>query len=274
MNKFLCILATRLFVALFVAVLGSSAAYPQEDSLRTADNISVDTANAAVVWDAAATLYSKGMYADAATLYATLIDKHNIANPHLYYNAANAFFKQNEIAQAILYYERALKINPDDEDIRHNLVLAQQFVMDKIDAVPVFFVVRWLDAIPQWMHADAWGYWSIAAFAAALALLLLTKVFVRSRRKFMISAVAVLALSLVLLRISVIAANNAQDKTRAIVMLPVVMVKSSPDQNGADLFILHEGTKVEMLENIGTWSKIRIADGNQGWIAKNGIETI
>jgi tetratricopeptide (TPR) repeat protein len=225
------------------------------------------------LWELANDQYANGNYTAAAATYAMLINNYRIANTYLYYNAANAFFKQNEIAKSILYYEKALKLAPNNEDILYNLRIAEQHTVDKIDAVPEFFVVRWIGAIPKWLGVETWGVLSLLTFAGMLALLLLINIYKRQRMLVTISAV-LLVVSLVTLRIAVVAKHNAQSQEYAIVMLPVTTVKSSPDNSSTDLFILHEGAKLQMIETIGSWVKIKIADGNQGWIQKNGIEVI
>ena len=262
MNKLLAILFG--FGAAFTAMAQSDsapikAAYPAPhlDSL----------------WYTANRQYAEGSYSAAAANYAVLMDTFGIANPDLYYNAANVFFKQNEIAKAILYYEKALKLAPNNDDILYNLLIAEQQTIDKIEAVPVFFVIRWLGAIPQWFGADVWGVLSLLTFALMFVCLLLINVGKR-KRTLLIAAGGLLAVSLVTLRIAVEAKNNAEQQTYAIVMLPVTTVKSSPDNSSIDLFILHEGAKLQMMETIGSWVKIKIADGNQGWIPKNSIQAI
>jgi hypothetical protein len=227
------------------------------------------------LWSNANAQYTEGNYAEAIANYTALIDSNGIVNAQLYYNAANAYYKQNEIAKAILYYEKAIKLAPDDEDILYNLQIAQQHTIDKIDAVPVFFAVRWLRAIPQWATADVWGYWSLLAFAGMLVLLLLVLTGISKHRRTLLTLVLLLFIaSLTTLWIAATAKNDAHTHTHAIVMLPVSTVKSSPDNGSTDLFILHEGTKVQTLETIGKWAKVRTADGNQGWLPLNSIATI
>jgi tetratricopeptide (TPR) repeat protein len=257
----------------FMVMVAAFANAQSSADTDTTSEIAVEMASPQTQWDAANTMYSAGNYDEASTLYMALIDKHGIENQYLYYNAANAFFKQNEIAKAILYYEKALKLAPDNEDLRHNLQIAQHHAADKIDAVPVFFIIRWLEALPQLLAADVWGYASLIAFAAALAFLLLITIM---RRKILLVTLSagMLALSLITLRLGALARNNMIEHTSAIVMMPVTTVKSSPDNNSTDLFILHEGAKVQVLETIGAYAKIRIADGNQGWVPQKNIETI
>jgi hypothetical protein len=233
------------------------------------------TAQPDSMWLNANALYTQGRYEDAAKEYATLIDSCGIVNADLYYNAANAYYKQNEIARAILYYEKALKITPDDDDVAYNLAIAQQHTIDKIDAVPTFFVVQWLQDIPKWTNADTWGILSLSAFALMLALIFIIATGINRHRKTLATlAVVMFICSMSALWAATRARQNQVQNTHAIIMLPVSTVKASPDDSSTDLFILHEGTKVQTLETIGKWVKIKTADGNQGWVQRGSVEQV
>ncbi|GHT16135.1 hypothetical protein AGMMS4956_17770 [Bacteroidia bacterium] len=234
----------------------------------------VATAQPDTLWQQANNNYAAGNYTEAAQNYASLVEQ-GVQNAALYYNTANAYYKQNDVARAILYYERALALAPSDEDVIYNLEIARLHTIDKIDAVPVFFAVRWLNAVQQSLSADAWGYVSIFAFVATLLCLLFALVRRRGGKKIaLVCAIVLFAFSITAMVTAIAAKNSREQHHHAIVMQPVATVKSSPDNSGVDLFILHEGTKVQTIETIGKWTKVKTADGNQGWMPLAAIEAI
>ncbi len=227
------------------------------------------------LWQKANTLYSEGKYAESAELYVQL-EQDGKSSAALYFNAGNAFYKQGEIAKAILYYERALVLSPADEDIRYNLELANLQIVDKIEPVPQFFLVSWIDAIHTALSFDTWAIVGLLLFVAVLALMML--VFfsgsVRRKKLAFASAIVLLCVSLFSTYIAVHEKRHFEQHAEAIIFVPVTSVKGSPDSTGVDLFVLHEGTKVTILETIGEWKKVKTADGNQGWLPASAIENI
>jgi tetratricopeptide (TPR) repeat protein len=226
-------------------------------------------------WQKANALYAEGKYAEASGAYLRLEESGKV-NAALFYNAGNAFYKQGEIAKAILYYERALRLAPDDEDARYNLELANMQTVDKIEPIPQFFLVAWIQSFCNIFDVDTWSIVGAALFALTL-MLALAVLFGRTPLRKKVSfafAIACLSLSLVSTCIAVREKRHLSSHAEAIVYAPVTSVKASPDAGGVDLFVLHEGTKVELLETIGSWEKVKTADGNQGWLPTTTIEKI
>jgi tetratricopeptide (TPR) repeat protein len=226
------------------------------------------------LWQKANALYAGGKFAEAAEVYAQL-EESGAVNDALFYNAGNAFYKLGETAKAILRYERALKIDARNEDALYNLALANEQIVDKIEPVPQFFLVTWIQTFRNMLSMDAWAILGVALLLVALALMLLAMSGAPQRRKLSFAlAIVLLCLSLTA---TYVAFRQEQDFFRhkeAIVLVPVTSVKASPDGGGLDLFVLHEGTKVAVLETIGSWKKIKTADGNQGWLPVSAIELI
>ncbi|MDR1022522.1 MAG: tetratricopeptide repeat protein [Prevotellaceae bacterium] len=226
-------------------------------------------------WQKANMLYSEGKYAEASEVYLQL-EKSGKVNAALFYNAGSSFYKQGEMAKAILYYERALRLAPDDEDIRYNLELSNLQIVDKIEPIEQFFIVAWIQAFCGIFGVDTWGAIGIALFTVTLMLALIV-VFGRTPARKKVSfafAIACLCLSLASTYVAVHEKRHLNSHSEAIVYAPVTSVKASPDAGGVDLFVLHEGTKVVALETIGSWKKVKTADGNQGWLPANTIESI
>ena len=223
-------------------------------------------------FDAANAAYAEGRYEEAATIYQALIDE--TPNATLYYNLGNARFKQGELAQAILNYERALRLQPNHKDAQYNLAFAQSKITDNI-VEQDFFLSTWARAVRNSLKEQTWLVLSICLFILALAGLL---IFLLGREPWLRKTafhVAWLALLFSLIAGLNAASLHQRDTLRneAIITQGVVNGKSSPDRSGTDLFTVHEGTKVTIRETLGEWCNIRV--GNyEGWVRQQNLERI
>lgn len=275
MKRYILFLLATLLSA---AVSGQTAA--RTDSLAQHPQ-SEQTASAAYasdpdkLWDQANTAYINNDFPTAISLYETILSSGRQSGK-LYYNLANAYFKEQEIGRAILNYNRALRLNPGNEDIRYNLQVAEKMTKDHIDAVPEFFVKTWLSNLRNLLSSTTWAVLSLVFLAAMLGsalFYLLSRRLVRRKIGFYGTATAFLLLVLTLC-FAGIDRREAIDRTSAVVLRDAVAVKSSPNQNSTDLFILHEGTKVEISDRLNGWCEITIADGKKGWMECSTFETI
>lgn len=227
------------------------------------------------LWEEANTAYTNADYAQAIRSYNAILDA-GYASHKLYYNLANAYFKENQTGRSILFYNRALLLKPGDKDTRYNLEIANGQVRDKIEAVPEFFLTRWVQSFRSVMGSNAWAIVSLALLAALLgaALLYLLAEKLPLRKTGFYTCVCAFALFVMALGFSLAERHEILHSPDAVVMSTAAPVKSSPDKASKDIFILHEGTKVEVVSSLGEWREIEIADGNKGWIAAAAIETI
>lgn len=223
----------------------------------------------------AAGLYSEGKYAEAAELYQSIEDT-GFVSTDLHFNLGNAYFKAGNLPNAILHYERALMLDPKNENVLYNRELAQQYVVDKIDVVDEFFLNAWLGGIRKSLSSDVWAYIAVGSFALFALCLFLYSFSSRNAIKRLAFYLGVIVLITGIISLS----NSAKEKKRfterkeAIIFSPSVTLKSSPDNSGTDLFILHEGTKVQIRDSVGEWFEIQMADGNVGWLKKESLEKI
>ena len=228
------------------------------------------------LWDAGTAAYSAGDWEGAASAWGA-IEAEGLESPELYYNIGNAFFKSSDYAHAILYYERALKLDPSYSDARFNLEFAREFVQDRIESVPEFFLKTWIRRLGYLFSADPWAVLFLVLLGLALAgaLLFLLGTGSARRRTGFFAGLAALLLAFCCLGFasSQKAAYNRADS--AIVTVPVSSVRSSPGSEASkDLFVLHEGTKVRILDEVGGWWNIELSDGRQGWIPSSDLELI
>ena len=219
--------------------------------------------------------YRQNEFSKAIAEYYSLTES-GWASAELFYNLGNAYFKNHDIKSAILYYERAKRLAPNDEAIDFNLNLSRTLIFDRVEALPELFLITWGKAIRDLITVRTWSWWSIGSFGAVLALGLLF-LFVRSmsvRRLAFGLGVFCFALCLAAYTFAYLQKSNIERTDEAIVFAPSVTVKSSPDDSGNNLFILHEGIKVRIEDRIGEWCEVRIADGKKGWMRMSELKII
>lgn len=220
--------------------------------------------------------YAAGNYQQAISLYEQILETQGEA-ASIYYNLGNSYYKSDDIAKAILNYERALLLNPGDGDIRFNLELARSKTVDKITPLSEMFFITWARDLANLLSTDAWAKCGVAFF---LLFILSLSAYIFGRKLALRKTSFFLALFfLVVSVVSNISASYQKgvrmNQKNAIVMLPTVSVKSTPDKSGTDLFVLHEGCKVEIKDGLMSgWKEIRLPDGNVGWLPASAIEII
>jgi len=221
------------------------------------------------------TAYGDGHYADAIELYEQLINN-GLESPELYYNLGNSYFKINDLPSAILYFEKAIKLDPSDEDVTFNLKVANSMIPDKIEEVPVMFYKRWWNSIYDLFGANMWAKLSIICLIAFLLMLAIyfagNSYFIK--KTFFWVALIFFVFTIFSFSFSFQKYNTSVDTKEAIVFDPTITVKSSPDEGSIDLFVIHEGTKLTILDHIGNWYEIRIANGSVGWLPVSSIKPI
>ena len=241
-------------------------------SVRAADNAYADS-----LWTAGVTAYQDGRWTDALAAFEALTAT-GTESAQLYYNLGNAAYKAGEIPQAILNYERALKVDPSFDDARVNLEFVNTRIQDKIDVIPEFFLKAWVRKLCYALGSNAWAWLSLLLFAGALSLLLLFLLgrTASARRTGFFGAIVAALLFAGALGFALWQHRHYVRADSAIVMRPVSSVKSSPSAgtSSKDLFVLHEGTKVGVLDVVGDWCNISLSDGRQGWIPTTDIEII
>ena len=268
-----------LSVATSVAQTTEPAAQPQAESDNTEQTAEESTpalpTDPEALWQMGNTAYNEGKWAKAEECY-TLIVEQGQYSAALYYNLANAHFKQEELGKALLYYNRALRLRPADEDIRHNLEYAEQSTKDSIEQIPEFFLKTWIKSLRGALSCTAWSVLSLILLVASLAfalIYLLAQGLSHRKMGFYMMATAAL-LFVVATAFAWSERNMLVERNEAIIMNTAVSIKSSPDRSATELFVLHEGTKVTIGETIDGWAEVRIADGRKGWIEDERIERI
>lgn len=266
----------RYILSIIAATMLFASATAQSDTTAIANVVTeeVNLDNNAL-WTGANQAYIDGDFALALQGYSA-IENRGYYSARLYYNMGNAYFKSGNIGKAILYYNRALVVSPSMDDARYNLEIAEAQTKDKIAVVPQFFLKRWMQSLRSVMSCNAWSVISLVFMGLSLALLLLfllgTRLPIRKLGFYGTIISALLFVATTAFAIS--SRNDILNRKQAIVMSSAISVKSSPDSDATDLFVLHEGTKVTVSSEVEGWSEITIADGKKGWTEMSHLERI
>jgi len=231
--------------------------------------------NNTALFNRANEFFRKEQYDTSILLYESIL-KSGYHAPEVYYNLGNAYYRKKNIAAAILNYERAYKLDPGNSNIKFNLQLAQTMIVDKINSVQEFFLKHWWRVFSQQFSSDGWASVSILSFLITLILAtvyLFTVQLWLKKLSFWLGILAIFVSIICFINSYDLKSERLERKT-AIVMSPSVTIKSSPDETGTDLFVIHEGLKVWIIDKVDTWSKIKIADGSSGWLKDTDIEPI
>ena len=227
------------------------------------------------VFDDGNKLYLDQKYEAAIQQYQSIINN-GYENGEVYFNLGNAYFKSGEIAKAILNYERAKRFMPNDDDLLFNLRLANAQLVDKVDEIPELFIYRWMESLLTIFPLTTMIWMIYILFLITLGLFswfLFARTF-EQKRLTLIGGIITSILMGIGIANFVIQSYRESHTEYAIVMADVANIKSAPDNSGNDLFVLHHGLKVQLLDNVNNWEKIRLADGKIGWIPDDEIETI
>ena len=228
------------------------------------------------LWNSANQAYVEGRWSDAVAGYG-LISGMGLESAPLYCNMGDAYFKDGNVPKAILYYEKALKTDPSYSDARFNLELLNSTIQDRIDPVPEFVMKSFARKVCYMADSDSWAIFFLVFVVITLALMLLFILAptVSGRRAGFFTGLVTMILAICALTFSLWQKHDYESADDAVVMRPVTSVKSSPSaESSKDLFILHEGTKVRIIDEVGSWNNIELADGRQGWIPSADIEII
>ena len=219
--------------------------------------------------------YARADYEEAVKLYSELAEQNPTTD--VCYNLGCAYYRIDDIAHSILWFERALKLNPSDKDVQFNLELARTKTIDKIIPQHEFILFTYFRQVTSWFSLRTWTTVALTSFILMLIALLLfwasDSVFVR--KAAFSSAVLLLVFAILSNVFALQQRNFKQAHTSGIIIAPAVTVKSTPAESGNDLFVLHEGSKVEITDNsLQEWCEVSIADGKIGWIPKSAFDLI
>ena len=220
-------------------------------------------------------LYQKGKYQEAITAYESVF-RTKKQSAELYFNIGNCYYKLNKVAPAIYNYEKALLLNPNDAEIQNNLKFAQKLQIDDIKTVEKVGFNKLIQDFTNTFHYNTWG--GIAVGLSILFLLFFVGYYFSqitvSKRLFFLGMFFVMLLLLVSVAAAIFEKNQYNNDQPAVVFSEVVSVKSEPKNSATDAFVVHEGTKVYVIESLDNWDKIQLTDGTEGWIENSAIKRL
>ena len=221
-------------------------------------------------------LYTQGDFTGAISLYDSILSSNQISS-EIYYNLGNCYYKDGKMPVAILNYERALKLDPSDRETRTNLSLARSQIQDKSSEPSEFFLIAWWYSMCNSLSISTWKFFGLVCFVLFLALFLYPSIFPSHRLKSLVrnSSYVFLFLSLMSNMAAYQQFHRSMINKSAIVMSESLRVKSSPTRASTDLFVVHEGTRLGILDNsMEEWCEVEFEEGKSGWVELKDIEMI
>jgi tetratricopeptide (TPR) repeat protein len=219
--------------------------------------------------------YRKGKYEQAITEYESVLASQQ-HSAELYFNLGNSYYKLNKVAPAIYNYEKALILDPDDAEIQNNLKFAQKLQIDEIKVIPTVGFSKMVHDFASIFHYNTWAWISVGLSTLFLVFFIgyYFSQMTSSKRIFFFGMFALIFLLLISVSVAISEKNDFENEKPAIVFAEMVLVKSEPQKASNNVFTLHEGTKVFVLESLENWRKIQLTDGTEGWIEKTAIKEV
>jgi tetratricopeptide (TPR) repeat protein len=219
--------------------------------------------------------FQQNDFEKAVQLYEELT-KAGYRSVSLEYNLGNAWYRLSRPGKAILHFERALLLAPDDEDIQYNIALVRQQLKDEIEPLPVFFFSYWWSVWRTMLSSKAWGIMALLLWWVGFACLVLWKL--GKARKFrkmgFIVGISCLILSLLPFSLALSRMGYENDPGQAVILEETASLRSAPDEAGTEVMLLHEGTKVSLNEKINEWWNVHLVNGEKGWLQDKVMEKI
>lgn len=227
------------------------------------------------IFEKANALYNEGKYAEAIDNYNTILDTNNHSS-ELYFNLANAHYKLNNIAPSIYFYEKALQLAPNDTDIKNNIAFARNMTIDAIDSVPEAGLSKLFKSIANSFSFDVWAKIAIGSVLGFVVLFLIYYFAYSSVKKRIafIGSIGALIIMVITLALAFHKYNLVQKDRPAIIFAQESKIKSEPNSRSEESFRLHEGTKVQILDTVNDWKKIKLSDGKTGWVSNEDIRAL
>jgi len=220
-------------------------------------------------------LYNEGKYAEAIDKYMAVLEA-DVHSAELYFNLGNAHYKLSNVAPSVYYFEKALLLKPNDKDIKNNLAFANNMTVDAIDRIPEVGFSKLIKTTTNTFSFDTWAKIAVTfAFLYVILVLLYYLSYTSSKKRIAFVASIFCLLSLcVALAFAFNKFETDKNNKPAIVFAQESQVKTEPNLRSEEAFILHEGTKIQIIDTVDNWKKIKLVDGKTGWIDSNDIKVL
>lgn len=217
-------------------------------------------------------LYNENAYDSALAVYENIVEQ-GYSSATLYYNLGNTYYKLRNYPMAIYYYEKSLKLEPNNDDTKHNIEIAKLFLTDKIEDVPELFIKTWWKKLSNLFTINTW---SVIALISIGITLICVFFYITAKTRILKKSMfysGIIAIIIMISSFSISFKKNhyINSHNEGIIIVPTITIKSSPSASSVDLFVLHEGSKVKILDKTENWEKIKIANGSVGWLPASAI---
>jgi len=221
-------------------------------------------------------LYNDGKYAEALDKYTAVLERSNKHSAALYFNIANAHYKLNHIAPSIYYYEKAKQLAPNDQEIENNMAFAKNMTIDAIAVIPEVGLAKYVKSLTHKLSYNNWAKMSIGFVVLFVVLFLLYYFSLSTVRKrlFFTGSIVSGLLVFVALGLTIHNYNLSKKDNPAIVFATSSSIKTEPNPRSEESFTLHEGTKVQIVDTLSDWNRIKLTDGKTGWIKKEDLKEL
>src|SRR5690606_33786991 len=208
-------------------------------------------------------------------VYKSILNTKN-HSAELYYNLGNASYKLNKVAPSIFYYEKALQLAPNDVDIKNNLAFARNMTIDAIYVMPESGLAKFIKNITNYKTFDGWAKTSVVLVCCFVVLFLFYYFAFATlwKRLAFIGSMVSIILIMITLTLAFHKFNLDKSDKPAIVFIQESKVRSEPNLRSEESFTLHEGTKVQILDTVKSWKRIKLTDGKTGWIPEGDIKAL
>lgn len=224
-------------------------------------------------FDEANQFYQNGQYEESIAAYQEILEM-GYESADLYYNIGNAHYKLGESAKAILYYERAVRLQPNDEDVQFNLQIANLQVIDKIPSIPELFYVKFFREVTNTFSLRTITIFTLIVYLSFFTFIILWILSKSMAAKRIFKTLSFAFAILLLLSVSLFSSKAFTKRVDAIVMITEVDVRSAPTSDSTEIFKIHSGLKVKITDRRGDWIEIRLSDGKEGWLETSAVEVI
>lgn len=227
------------------------------------------------LFEKANTLYNENKFQEAIDAYQSILEQGQ-ESVSVYYNLGNAYYKLSNIGNSIYYYEKALQLDPNDEDVQNNLGFAKNATVDAIDVIPEGIVTKTINNFTNIVNFDTWAWISVLGMLSFITLFIAyyNTVLTSRKRLLFIGSIVVLGISLAGITFAFKQYNYIQNHKFGIIFAQESKVKSEPNLRSEEVFQLHEGTKVQITDAVNEWKKIKLTDGKIGWIPSSDLKEL
>lgn len=228
-----------------------------------------------VLFENATKAYNNGKYEDAVENYLKILENEE-HSASLYYNLGNSYYKLNQIAPSIYYYEKALLLTPNDSEIKNNLSFARNMALDSFNEIPENAITKMYSNIVGKLSFDQWSFLAVGLillFVFSYIAFYYFRYPFQKRAAFVTSIFAIIS-AVIVLFLAYMRYDDFKSMNPAIIFVEEVTTKSEPNNRSTPVFTLHEGAKVNVTEELNNWKKIELIDGKTGWIPEEDLKLI